>query len=354
MKRTFHSSPRHTTTCRQSALLVSSVALIAGTYGMARFGVGLLYPQMVAARPGLVGALPPAGMAQFLSYCVAVFVGGQLARTAARAAAAAAGLCAGIGCLGLLVAQTPSTFIIVALIAGAGAGLASPALVPLLDQTIPAGRAGAAQTAVNSGTAIGLMISGALVLLTTGITLPWLLFALVCVAAGLAVAFLGPRRPASVVARAPVTAGLGRLALPAVLAMAVGGASAYVWTYGPSVIVQAGLIPTRQIGWLWLVVGMGGLLGVFSSRLVDLIGPLKAFLISTVGIGLATAGVALASQLWFALASLAIFGACYMILSGVLILWGRVLRPANGGQATAWLFLALAVGQAMGAAACNL
>ncbi len=66
--------------------------------------------------------------------------------------------------------------------------------------------------------------------------------------------------------------------------------------------------------------------------------------------GMPLIAVALASHLVAAVASLALFGAAYMALSGILILWGRLLRPAKGGQATAWLFLALAVGQAVGAA----
>lgn len=334
------------------ALAVSSVALIAATYGMARFGVGLLHPQMAAARPGLEGALRPAGTAQFASYCVAILIGGQLARTRARAVAASAGLCAGIGCAGLLLAQNPTGFTIAAFVAGSGAGLASPALVPLLDRTVPAEWAGPAQTAVNSGTAIGLIISGTLVLVTTGITTPWVIIAIICVTAGLAVWFFAPpHTPAEAPDSTP--ASWGPLVLPVVLAAAVGVISAFVWTYGPSVIVQDGLITPRNIGWLWLSVGLGGLLGVFTSQLVDLTGPVVAFLISSGGIGLATAGVALTTQPWVAIASLALFGASYMALSGTLILWGRVLRPANGGQATAWLFLALAVGQALGAATIN-
>ncbi len=333
-------------------MAASSVVLIAGTYGMARFGVGLLHPQMAAARPGLEGALRPAGTAQFASYCVAVLLGGRLARTRAGSVAAGAGLCAGIGCAGLLVSQTTTTFTIAAFIAGSGAGLASPALVPLLDRAVPARWASPAQSAVNSGTAIGLLISGALVLITTGVTTPWVLIAILCVTAGLAVWYFSPtQRPVEVPDSTP--ADWHPVILPMLLAAAAGVVSAFVWTYGPSVIVQDGLITPGHIGWLWLTVGLGGLLGVFTSQLVDLTSPVVAFLLSSGGICLATAGVALTTQPWVAIASLALFGASYMALSGDLILWGRVLRPDNGGQATAWLFLALAVGQAVGASTIN-
>lgn len=351
-KRSFQPETLPETRHNGVALAVSSVALIAATYGMARFGVGLLHPQMAAARPSLEDALRPAGTAQFASYCVAVLIGGQLARTKARAVAAAAGLSAAIGCVGLLMAQTPTMFTIAAFVAGTGAGLASPALVPLLDRAVPTRLAGPAQTAVNSGTALGLMVSGSLVLITTGIVMPWALIATICVVAGLAVWFFATA-PASSAPSAESAPGLEQwepLVLPLALSLVVGVVSAYVWTYGPSVITAKELISTDHIGWLWLTVGFGGLLGVFTSHLVDHTGPLGAFLLSSAGIILATAGIALTATPWVALASLAVFGASYMALSGILILWGRILRPGNGGQATAWLFLALAVGQAVGAA----
>lgn len=333
------------------ALAVSSVTLIAATYGMARFGVGLLHPQMAAARPDLEDALRPAGTAQFVSYCVAVLIGGQLAQTKARAVAAAAGLSAALGCLGLLVAQTPTTFTIAAFIAGTGAGLASPALVPLLDRAVPTRLAGPAQTAVNSGTALGLMVSGSLVLITTGIVMPWALIATICAVAGAAVWFFAPAHaPAASAESMPGPGQWFPLVLPLALSLVVGVVSAYVWTYGPSVITTKELISTDHIGWLWLTVGIGGLLGVFTSHLVDRTGPLGASLLSSAGIILATAGIAMTATPWVAIGSLAVFGASYMALSGILILWGRILRPDNGGQATAWLFLALAVGQAVGAA----
>ncbi|KUG53454.1 hypothetical protein AVL62_01250 [Serinicoccus chungangensis] len=107
---------------------------------------------------------------------------------------------------------------------------------------------------------------------------------------------------------------------------------------------------TDQVGWLWVAVGAGGLVGVLAGRLVDLTSPSRAFLACAAGVLLATGLVSTATQPWVAVLGLALFGAAYMALTGTLILWGRVLRPQDAGQATAWLFLALSVGQAVGAA----
>ena len=50
---------------------VTSMLVIASAYGMARFGVGLFTPRLVAERATLAGVLDWAGTAQFTSYCVA-------------------------------------------------------------------------------------------------------------------------------------------------------------------------------------------------------------------------------------------------------------------------------------------
>jgi predicted MFS family arabinose efflux permease len=47
---------------------------------------------------------------------------------------------------------------------------------------------------------------------------------------------------------------------------------------------------------------------------------------------------------------MALFGAGYMGLSGVLILWARHVWPGNAGAGTSVLFIALATGQALGSA----
>ncbi|ANS78117.1 Sugar efflux permease, MFS-like [Serinicoccus hydrothermalis] len=258
--------------------MLAGVVLIAGTYGMARFGVGLLHPQMVAARPGLEGALRPAGTAQFASYCLAVLVGGRLAGTRAREVALAAGVVARVGALGLMLAQTPAVFTAAAFVAGAGAGLASPALVALLDRAVPAQRSGLTQTAVNSGTAVGLVVVGTVVLLTSAVVTPWVLVALVCVGSGWMVRALAPPVP-DLEPRSTRGDGTVRsMTAPWLLAAAAGAVSAYVWTYGPSVVVRDTGLGTDRIGWLWVVVGAGGLIGVLAARLVDLTSPLKAFL----------------------------------------------------------------------------
>ncbi|GAA4873195.1 hypothetical protein [Serinicoccus chungangensis] len=201
---------------------------------------------------------------------------------------------------------------------------------------------------------MGLVVVGTVVLLTSAVVTPWVMVAVVCVGAGWAVRALAPPSPDVGPGTAARVGGLPRaartMALPWLLAAAAGGVSAYVWTYGPSVVVQGTGLGTDQVGWLWVAVGAGGLMGVVAGRVVELTSPLLAFLACSAGVLLATALVSGTTHPGPAVLGLVLFGAASMALTGTLILWGRVLRPEDAGRATAWLFLAVSVGQAVGTA----
>ena len=108
--------------------------------------------------------------------------------------------------------------------------------------------------------------------------------------------------------------------------------------------------PTR-VGWLWIALGLGGLVGPLTGVVVERLGPRRSWRLFA-GV-LALADVALAGAVgldltWQAFAAMALFGAGYMCLSGVLLLWGRAAFAGAAGAGTSVLFIALAVGQALG------
>lgn len=337
-------------TGRGVALTWAGMSLIASTYGMARFGVGLLHPAMAAERPGVAAALPLAGAAQFASYCLAVGSAAFLVPRRSRIVAGAAGAAAGAGCLGLAVSTSAGWFVISAFIGGAGAGLASPALVDLLDAVVPERMTGTAQAIVNAGTSVGVVGAGVLATAIAAPGVAWPLMAFLCLATATAVVLLssGARftgAPQGAARRMPT------LTLPLASALGAGFISAATWTYGPTAVVARGALEPNRVGLLWMALGLGGLLGAFIHRPVSLLGPAKTFLLCTIAL-LATSIAVLAPHLqgrWWALIGVAGFGGAYMAMSGVLILWGRLLNAQRGAVITAWLFLALAIGQATGA-----
>lgn len=334
---------------RGVALAAAGTLLIAATYGMARFGVGLLHPAMAVERPGIATALPSAGAAQFVSYCLAAGLAVSLLPGRSRALAGAAGAVAGVGCLGLASSTSAGWFVASAFLSGAGAGFASPALVGLLDAVVPERMAGTAQAMVNSGTSVGLVGAGALASAITAPSLAWPVMAAMCVATAAAVVVLSPG--ALAIDASPPRSEHRLPTLPMISALGAGVISAAVWTYGPTAVVARGAMESDQVGLLWTTLGLGGLAGAFIARPVARYGPARTFLLCTSMLLVGSIAV-LAPGLegrWWPLIGAACFGAAYMAMSGVLILWGRILDPERGAAITAWLFIALAVGQAMGA-----
>jgi hypothetical protein len=347
LKRSFHSGRR-----RATLLVAAGCLLIASTYGLARFGVGLLHPAMAAERPGLRGALPAAGAAQFASYCVAAGAALALAPRRPRLVAGAAGAVATLGCLGLAASTTGGWFVASACVGGAGAGLASPALVVLLDRAVPERWAGTAQAIGNAGTSVGVLLGGGVALAAGSPAVAWPAAAAACAGSAAGVVVLG--RPGRPLPHTSAPGGLSRRLLvgPTLLAVLAGGASAAVWTHGPTALLAGGALAPDRVGLLWAALGLGGLAGAGVDRPVARWGPERSFAACTVLLVLASVAVLRpGATAVTALLGAGCFGAAYMALSGTLILWGRRLDPRRGGPLTAWLFVALAVGQAFGSLA---
>ena len=85
---------------RSVAVALAGTLLIASTYGMARFGVGLFAPRLLAERPELAPVVGWAAAAQFVSYSLAAAVAARVSDRRPRAAVLAAGTTAALGCVG--------------------------------------------------------------------------------------------------------------------------------------------------------------------------------------------------------------------------------------------------------------
>ncbi|OMH35283.1 hypothetical protein BGP79_02110 [Tersicoccus sp. Bi-70] len=349
--------------------------LIAATYGLARFGVGLFAPALAEARPQLVAVLGWASAAQFASYALATTVAARLVDRRPRLGLVLAGLTATVGCLGVASAQEPVMFVLAVLVAGTGGGFASPALVPIIDAVAAPRMTATAQAVVNTGTSVGVVAVG---LLSFSIAAPeqaWTIMAAACAAIGV-LAWASTRRhpePAGRsaagrpsqentarentarenTARENTSRSWRALAAPAAAAVTVGAGSSLLWTFGPLIVTDAGLTGPDAVGWLWIALGLGGSLGSATGALVTRVGLRSAWCIGAVGVAAASVALGVAAVMgtgWLAPAAMGVFGAGYIGLSGVLILWGRHAWPGTPGAATSVLFNALATGQALGAA----
>ncbi len=336
---------------------VAGMLLIAATYGMARFGVGLFAPYLAVQRPELVGVLGWAAGAQFTSYSLAAVAAARLVDRSPRTGLALAGATATTGCVGVAVTSDPVVFVVAVFIGGMGGGFASPALVRIIDAVVAPEATPTAQSVANTGTAVGVVAAGLLVSAVPSVGPAWLVMALVCAAATAAVwhrvrartDLAAHRAPAS--DPAPSRQTWWPLLAPGAAALLAGAGSSLIWTFGPLLLTASGAVAAERVGWLWIALGLGGLLGTLTGTLVERTGRRGGWCTCAGALSLACAGVALCVATggsWAAYTSMALFGAGYMGLTTVLILWARHVWPHHAGAGTSVLFVALATGQALG------
>lgn len=322
-----------------TTLIAGGTALIACTYGLARYGYGLFLPtfradfRLSATLSGLLAT------GAFGSYCAAAAFAGVLAAGVAVAVAAA---------------PTTAVLAVALLVAGSGAGLASPALVALVDRAVPAADRPRAQTVVNAGTGLGVFLAGPLALaLTEHWRMAWLCFAALTVLATAATVRAETPLPTADPAsrRALRLPAPWRRLVPAILAASLAGiGSAAVWTFGRDLIVTAGGLGPLAATAFWVVIGAAGVTGAVAGDAVRRWNVPRTWTAFAVTLAVSTVGLALAPDTpAVAFVCAAAFGGSYVALSGVLIAWGTELHPDSPGSANAILFLTLAAGQALGA-----
>ncbi len=145
---------------------VSGLGLIACTYGLARYAYGLFLPvfrEQFALSGALSGAIATGGYA---SYCCAALLAQRLlGRDHARGAAGLAGVLAALGCTAIAAAPSAGVLAAGVLVAGSGAGLASPAMVALIVPAVMTPGRPRAKAIVNAGTGAGVLVSGPVALL---------------------------------------------------------------------------------------------------------------------------------------------------------------------------------------------
>src|SRR5215216_1628168 len=294
-------------------LVAPGLAMIAITYGLARFAYGLFLPEMRETLELSESVLGLIGAGSYAGYCFAVL--GALVftcRAGPRLMAVAAGTVAVVGMA--VVASAPTAWVLAlgVLVAGSSSGLASPPMGEAVATAIPEASQDRANALINSGTSIGVALSGpAALLVTEQWRIAWVAFALVGGAVVVWNAFAMPRKPVgddrregvaqTDVPRLSVRYLVGSRSVPLfAAATGVGFASAAYWTFSRDMVVR-----------------FGDLSGTGST------------------------------MLW-AYSSAALFGSTYIMLTGIILLWSVSVfheRPSAGLGAA---FLLIAVGQVFG------
>jgi predicted MFS family arabinose efflux permease len=160
-------------------LVAPGLAMIAVTYGLARFAYGLFLPEMRQAFGLSETVLGLIGAGSYVGYCVAIIIALVFtSRAGPRFMVVFAGAVAVVGMAA--VAGAPTTWVLAlgVLAAGSSSGLASPPMGEAVVRSIHQEFQDRANTLINSGTSIGVALSGpAALLLAEQWRLAWAAFA---------------------------------------------------------------------------------------------------------------------------------------------------------------------------------
>lgn len=340
-------------------LIVAGTMLIGTTYGLARFAYGLFLPGMrddVGLSPALAGVI---GSGAYVGYCLAIVLSALLVeRFGPRRTAVAAALIAAVGMAGVALSTQPLWLAGAILLAGTSTGLASPPMAQAVSRAITAPRQGRANTVINAGTSLGVAVSGPVAFIATGQwRLAYAAFAIAALLNALLLLSSMPRagtsddastdnhqysdRPCKL--RRP-----GALTL-VVAAAGMGTASAAFWTFSSDVVITLGHFEQTTANIVWILIGVAGLVGGAAGDLIVRFGLNVVYRCSLAAMASALSLLVISpSNLAAVLVAAALFGAAYIMLTGVYLVWGIRLyadRPAIG---LGLPFLMIAVGQIVG------
>ena len=338
---------------RPLRLASAGIGLVAVAFGMARYGYGLLLPDIrrtFGLGPAALGLI---GTGAYASYLAATALAGVLAaRAGARRTAVAGGLLAAAGMAVAGLAAAPWMLAAGIVAGGASAALCFP---PLSDaaSALPGRTRDRVQAAVNCGTGYGVAIAAPVAILAgSAWRHAWLAFAALALAA---TAWAASVLPARAVAR-PARGGWRRLGRPGgvpLLAAAVllGAGSAPYWTFAVTHVADAGASAPASRAFL-AAAGVASVLGTVTGDLIRVLGGVRAYGLVA---ALEAAGIALLAavpgSLPAAFGSALLFGAAYNAAVGVQAIASTRLVPEQPSLGLAATMGANGVGLLLGPAA---
>ncbi|MEI4270982.1 MFS transporter [Klenkia sp. LSe6-5] len=326
--------------------MAAGTALVACTYGLVRYAVGLSAPDAQRDLGLSTTAVGLVSGGTSMAYCVAAALAFVHGERRPRLVVAGAGAVAVLGAFGVGTTTSATGFAVAAVVGSAGAGAASPGLVVLVRRAVPGGAEPRAQALVNAGTGPGLVAAGALALLVDRWQVAW-----TAAAAGTAVVtavvLVAARGDAGPGRRAQRADAGRRWATPVVAAVLLGVGSAAVWTHGRTVLQQGGLGDHAALGvWIWLGVGATG--AALAGPLLLRAGPVRAWSVSAALTAGAVAAWAAPPGGAVPVVAALVFGLGFTTATTGLIAWAGTVS-ATPAPAVSTFFVALLLGQAAGA-----
>ncbi len=331
-------------------------ALIAISYGLARFAFGLFVPPIRAELEltpyaiGIIGALP------LLSFVLASLVAPVAAvRLGARNTAMLSGAFGAAGLVLISQASGALSLGVGVFACGICTGLMMPALTAAMQALVNRSLHGRVSSVMNAGTSIGVIIAVPTILFLAGAwRYAYGAFAILAGIGLVATWFFIPSvsrvTPANAALPAPISPlQWWRLLRLSLFSFAMGFVSSAYWIFAPDLVVTLGSLPPGATGWLWLAVGVAGLGGAVVADLADRNNPAitQALMLMMLAASLSLLAAS-PGQIAIASFSALVFGLAYMSLTGLYLMTGIRLLPGRLSMGPVLPFMAVSLGQAAG------
>jgi predicted MFS family arabinose efflux permease len=335
---------------------VAGIGVVGASFGMARYGYGLLLPDIRAGYGLTSGALGLIAAGSYVAYLAAsAAVGPLAARVGARRLVVLGGCCATSGMLLAGLSGTPLVLALGVLVGGASCGLVFPPFADAVEALVAPARRARTLAAVSSGTGYGVAIAVPIALVAgSAWRSAWLAFAVVSMLVTLWAARVLP-----IAGTRPTPRDLPRISWSWLVcprsgpllvgALLIGLAASVYWTFAVDYLVTQGSLPTSTSRLFLALVGAASVLGTLAGDLLRRVSPAGAFSALTAilagSLGLLAAAPA---SLGAAALSGVLFGASLNLIVAIQSIWSsRVFaeRPSAGLAAVMFMLgLGLLVG----------
>jgi predicted MFS family arabinose efflux permease len=336
--------------------VLPGAAMIAVTFGLARYGYGLLLPEMQSDLGMSANTAGLISSAAYVSYLAANFLVVWL--TVRLGPRWSVGVAAGLAAVGMAVAGTAENTVMLAigvLVAGAAAGLAFPPYADIVDHQVPEERRALAWSTISSGTGWGVAIAGPIAIVAgQSWRLAWLVFVAVAIGVGVLAVLRSPARGAITHRSVQlnwswfVCPRSGPLLGSAVL---IGLGGSVWWAFSVDALREAGVAatPARIV---YAVCGAASILASLSGKVFDRLGLRAGYLVCVVllAVALVLLGTA-TTHLPLVLLAAVLFGTSYNAVVAAQGLWSARVFAERPSAGLAAVNTALTIGTIVGPAA---
>lgn len=335
-------------------LTAAGLAIVAVTYGLARYCFGLFLPdirQEFSLGTETIGMI--AGLS-YMGYLMATFAGSWLSTVfEPRLPILLGGVAATAGMVMIGLASEPWVLALGVFVAGASPGLSYPPFSDVIVRNTAPGRQNAIYAWINSGTGFGVALAGPLALYAgENWRFAWLAFAVIAAAVTIWNISALPRRSAFALRMS--TAGSLRILFEpraAVLfsaALIFGVITAVYWTYAVE-LLWALTGSSRDSVFFWFVLGLAGVTGCFAGGLVNRWGLARTYcaLALIVGVAVATLPLVIGTRIGIYV-SAACFGAGFIVMTALFGIWSMHIFRKAPSIGFGFTFFLISLGQGAG------